>query len=95
MGETRSANAEPRSIPWGAVAQLVFFVCLALFMLVRCVIVMSRGFYRLGRNADGVAVIASKQPVEFYGSLIFWAAIAVMMLVWAIRRFRGMWWERP
>jgi hypothetical protein len=51
---------------------------------------MHRGYYRLGRNANGASVIASQQPALFFGSLGIWAAIGVIVLVWAIRRFRGM-----
>jgi len=85
MSETRSTKAEPqRRGGFGP----VFFACWALFILFRCVIVIHRGYYRLGRHADGSMVVASRQPVEFYGSLAFIAAIAVIVLLWAIRRFR-------
>jgi hypothetical protein len=90
MAETRSAKADPQPIQWGAFAKLVFVVLWAVFILVRCVILIDRGYYRLGRNGHGPAVIASKQPVEFYGSLGFWAAVAIIALLWAIRRFREM-----
>jgi predicted metal-binding membrane protein len=89
MAETRSAKAERQPRRWGAAAQLVFFVFWAVFVLVRCVIVMHRGYYRLGRNAHRGAVIASQQPLLFFGSLSIWAAIGLIVLVWAIRRFRG------
>ena len=90
MAETRLANAEPRPIRWGAIAQLVFCVLCAVFLLVRCVIVIYRGYYRVGRNGQSSAVIASQQPLLFYGSLAVWAAIGVIVFVWAIRRFRAM-----
>jgi hypothetical protein len=89
MAERRFANADPQPIRWGAIAQLVFFVFWALFILVRSAIVIHRGYYQLGRNHHGPAVIASQQPLLFYGSLGIWAAIAAIVLVWAIRRFRA------
>jgi hypothetical protein len=58
IDETRSTKVDPRPIPWRAIAQLVFFVLCALFVLVRCVIVARRGFYRLGKHANGATVIA-------------------------------------
>ena len=88
MDETRSANPDPQPLPWRAVAQLVFFAFWAAFILFRCAIVIHRGYFRGGNQANGPMVIASQQPLMFWGYLAFWAAIAVIVLLWAIRRFR-------